>query len=106
MYKCINFCENFAEPLEASGWSGPEQDTSGERDRDSGDGTGGRERTVAVMNPKKFLAFPITIISVEGLLSEVAFSSSTRALNLILSKLEMYTQARKSLGKINCILSV
>jgi len=40
---------------------------SSEHDRHSRDGTGERERRITVMNPKKFSAFPITTISVEGL---------------------------------------
>jgi len=79
----IQFTEQFfgklAEPLEASGpiSSGLEQDTSGERDRDSG--TRGGERRGAVMNPKKFLASHITTISVEGLIPERVFMIDTYA---------------------------
>jgi len=37
-----------------------------ECDRDSGDGTGGRERRVAVMNIKKFLASPSLLYLLRG----------------------------------------
>jgi len=52
---------------------------SGERDRDSRDGTRRRERRVAVMNPKKFSASLITTISVEELLPERVFMIDTGA---------------------------
>jgi len=68
-------------PLEASERTsnGLEQNTSGECDRDSGDGTGERECRGTRINPKKFPASPITTISVEELLPERIFMLDTGA---------------------------
>jgi len=83
--------------------------TSGECNRDSEDGTGERECRVVVINPKKLLASPITIISVEETEKRITlrtFSCLIRASNPILSKQKVYIQTRKPLGKISCILSL
>jgi len=69
-------------------------------------GDGGREYRVAMINSKKFPAsLSITTISVEELFPEHVFLLDTGAeLNFI--KQEVYTQTRKFLGKISCILLV
>jgi len=63
------------------GWtlSRPEQNTSSERDKNTEDGTGGRECRVVVINFKKFPTSPIITISVEGLLPERIFMLDTSA---------------------------
>jgi len=48
-----------------------------ECDRDSGDRIAGRECRIAVINPKRFAVFPITIIFVEGLFPEFVFMLDT-----------------------------
>jgi len=63
-----NFSENSRNPTQASGCtsSGYEQNTSSECDRDSRDGTEGRECRVAVINPKKFPVFPSLLYSLKN----------------------------------------
>jgi len=86
-------------------WTDLKQDTSDGSDRDSRDGTGGRECRVAVINPKKFPASLITI-SVEELLLECVFMLDTGAESNLIKARSVHPSVRKSLGKIKCILSV
>jgi len=72
------------ESLEASGRtsSGLEQDISGECNRDSKDGTGGRECRVTIINPKKFPVSPSLLYPLKDYFQN-ALSYSIWALKLI-----------------------
>jgi len=82
----------------ARGWtlSRPEQNTSNERDKNTGDGTGGRECRVVVINLKKFPTSPITTISVEGLLPERIFMLDTGAEPNFIKVRSVYSDAEIS----------
>jgi len=68
---------------------------------DLGDGTGGRECRIAVINRKKCSASPITTISVEGLPERIFMLDMGAEPNLIKDQKlsEIYIQTRKSQGR-------